>query len=95
MDQSRLSDYLALIKQHINTQEILLEYHSKVEAMVEIILSKDLINYPKDQLHNYLWVVSDLVIKAKELNEGLLGTLLNITSSIIKSEAPSFECWAE
>ena len=66
MDQNRLSDYLFLIKRQIASQEILLEYHSKVEAMLEMILLNDLTNFSTEKLHNYLWVISDLVGKAEE-----------------------------
>jgi hypothetical protein len=72
MDQNKVTDYLLLIKGLIDSQESLLEYHSKIEAMVEMALAKDLINYSAGKLHDYLWVVNDLVGKAKELNRELL-----------------------
>lgn len=80
MDQNRLPDCLSFIKHKIISQELLLEYHSKVDAMVEMIMSQDLIDYPMEKLHNYLWVISDLVKKAKQLNEELLNAMLRITT---------------
>lgn len=75
MDKSRLSDYLSFIKQQIASQEVLLEYHLKIEAMIEMILANNLTDFSKEKVHNYLWIISDLVCKAKEFNRGLLDTL--------------------
>lgn len=72
MDQSRRLNCFSLMKLQLASQEGLLEYHAKVEAMLEMILAKDLVDYPREKLHDYLWVVSELVGKAKELNWELL-----------------------
>lgn len=85
MDKNRLSDYTSLMKQHLISQEILLEYHSKVEAMVEMLLMKDLIVYPRAKMYDYLWVVSDLVGKARELNEALMDDLMYTMTSLAKA----------
>jgi len=86
MDPNRLTDYTSLIKHHLASLEVLLEYHAKVEAMVEVILSKDLTDISNEKLHNYLWVVSDLIVKAKELNEKLLDTLEKMVPLLSVSE---------
>lgn len=80
MDQSRLSDSTSEIKFQLASQEILFQYLSKVEAMVEILLAKDLIDYPSAKLHDYLLVISDLVDKARTLNEDLIGRMVRLYS---------------
>jgi hypothetical protein len=72
MDQSRQLNCLSLMKYQLASQEALLECHTKVKAMLEMILAKDLVDYPQAKLHDYLWAVSDLVGKARELNGELL-----------------------
>jgi len=68
------------------SQELLFEYLVKVEAMMEVILSKDLTDISNEKLHNYLWLVSDLIVKAKELNEKLLDTLEKMVPLLSVSE---------
>jgi hypothetical protein len=81
MDQVRLSEWPSLMQRQLAVQEVLLEYHFKLEAMVEMILTKDLIDYPPAMLHDYLWVVSDLIDKAKQVNEDLLDLTIGVMSS--------------
>jgi hypothetical protein len=49
MDHNRLSDQVLFIKQHvIPQQESLLDYLTKIEAMVEMLMVRDLMeDYPK------------------------------------------------
>jgi hypothetical protein len=90
MAVDRVSDLLLVIKHQMASQELLFEYLVKVEAMVEIILSKDLTDFSNEKLHNYLWCVSDLIVKAKELNEKLMDTLDKVTPLLNQSEAATF-----
>jgi hypothetical protein len=82
--------YLLLIKHLVNSQETLLEYQTKVEAMVEMVLAKDLIDYPTLKLHTYLWALSDVVGKAKSLSEDLMSALNRITTLLMHSGEPIF-----
>jgi hypothetical protein len=66
------------MRHQLASQEVLLASHAKVEAMLEMILAKDLVNYPQTKLHDYLWTVSDLVDKARKLNEELLDMLVRM-----------------
>lgn len=77
MDQDKQLICQSLIKRQLASQEALLGYHTKVEAMLEMMLAKDLVDYPYKKLHDYLWAVSDLVGKARELNVELLDMLVN------------------
>jgi len=74
------------MEHQLASQEVLLEYHAKVEAMLEMILAKDLVDYPQEKLHDYLWVVSDLVGKARKLNGELLDMLVGMMPSLEVSE---------
>lgn len=66
------------MRYQLASQEVLLEYHAKVEAMLEMILTKDLVDYPQAKLHDYLWAVSDLVGKARKLNGELLDMIVEM-----------------
>lgn len=88
MAENRISDYLLMIKQQAVSQEMLFEYLIKVEAMVEVILAKDLTDFSKERMHSYLWVVSDLVSKARLLNEDILDRLVKITPLLLDSDMP-------
>ncbi len=74
------------MKHQLASQEVLLEYHAKVEAMLEMLLAKDLVDYPQAKLHDYLWAVSDLVGKARELNGELLDMLVGMVPLLEVSE---------
>jgi hypothetical protein len=89
MAVDRISDLLLVIKHQMASQELLFEYIVKVEAMVEIILSKDLMDFSNEKLHNFLWIISDLIVKAKELNEKLMDISDKITPLLNQSEVLS------
>lgn len=72
----------------MDSQETLFEYLVKVEAMIEIVLAKDLGDFSKEKMHNYLWAVSDLVGKARELNDDLLDRLIRLTPLLLKFDVP-------
>lgn len=80
MEEIRLSESLPLIRAQLISQETLLEYQLKLESMIEMMLAKDLIEYPKTKLHDYLGVIGDLLDKSRELNENLIGVLVKIIS---------------
>ena len=82
MAQNIVSDYLKLINYLIHTQEILFEYHLKAEAMLEVLLDSNLHHCPKAVLYNYLWALSDIMVKAKNLNEPLLNGLIKLKNMV-------------
>ncbi len=91
MDHSKLSDYLFLIKHVVDSQEALLEYQSKVEFMIEMVLAKDLIDYPTLKLHVFFRALSDSVGRAVSFTEDLMSALNRITTLLMNSEEPTFE----
>jgi hypothetical protein len=68
--------YLSVIKQQVKSQETLMEYLSKLTAMLHIALNADSLDSSKSTLHDFLWVLNDLVNKAKETSECILSSLL-------------------
>ncbi len=87
MDQNQRLNFLSLTKSQFASQETLLEYHVKIEAMVEMMLTKDLLDYPREKLHDYLWTISDLIGKARKLNVALLDMVAKLMSLLEISEA--------
>lgn len=75
MSENRLLDYPSLIKHQLAAQEVLFEYHSKIEAMLEMILTNDGADFSREKLYYYLWAISDVVSSAKKLNVELLDML--------------------
>lgn len=88
MGHSKVSDYLLLIKYLVDSQESLLEYQMKVEAMVEMALKRDLIDYPTLKLHVYLRALGDSVGSAISFTEDLMRALNKITSLLMESGEP-------
>ena len=80
MDQKKLADYLFLIKYLAESQEVLLEYQTRVEAIIQLVVGNDLIDYPALKLHLYLRELSDSVERAVFLTEDVMGTLHRISN---------------
>ncbi len=80
MDHSKLSDYLFLIKHLVNSQETLFEYQSKVESMVQLVLERDLIDYPALKLHVFINELSDSVERAIYVTDDIMSALNGITN---------------
>jgi len=84
MAQNTLPDYLVIIKQQINSQQTLLQYYTEMESIVEMIIGKEMLRFPRAKLSEYLWKLSDLMSEAQELNEGIVKTLMEIDPSCLK-----------
>jgi hypothetical protein len=78
MDQGSLSNCYSTVKNQLALQEVLSQYLSKVDAMIEILLARDLIDFPSTKLHDYLLVMSDLVDKARSTNENSIDRLIKL-----------------
>ncbi len=76
MSQNILTEYLVFLNHQIASQEILLEYHLKAEAMLKMVLNSNLPSYSVSTIYHYLWSLSDIITQAKTLNEVLLNTLV-------------------
>jgi hypothetical protein len=67
---------LSVIKQQVRSQETLMEYLSKLTAMLHIALNADFLDSSKSIIHDFLWVLNDFANKAKEISECILNSLL-------------------
>jgi len=79
MGKDTLPEYLNFIKQHLNSQEQLLQYLFRAETQIELVLEQDLLTYPKSRLHDCLLMISDLIQKARALSESLMPAVNKIT----------------
>lgn len=71
---------LNLLDQQKTSHESLSECFLKAEALINVALSCDFLDYPETTVHSYLWVLSDIVGRAKKLNEESMNLLLNHAS---------------
>lgn len=79
MSKNTVSDYLPLINYQIIVHEALLDYHQKANAMLKVLLKADIAKEAASTIHDYLWGLSDNIVRAKYLNEQLLDDLMKIT----------------
>ncbi len=80
MNPSILTEYLMFINHQIISQEKLLEYHLQADSLLKVLLASNLSSHSYLTIHNYLWVLSDIIHEVKDLNEGLLNTLIKVMS---------------
>jgi len=88
MDQKKVSDYLFLIKCLIDSQEALLNYHSKVENVVEIMIENDLNDYPTLTLHLDLKELRGAVATATCITKDMISALNRITTLFMYAGEP-------
>lgn len=78
MNQNKPSEYpLGMISQLI-FQENLFQYLPKVDAMVEALPAKELIDCPNTKLHDYMLVISELIDNPKSFKEDFLDRLVKL-----------------
>ncbi len=85
MDGKKVTDYQFLIKIIADAEESLLEYQAKFEAMIEIVLERDLIDYPALKLHVYIRELNDSIDRSLRLTEDLTSALNRIISLLMNS----------
>lgn len=76
MADNRINEFSSLINQQIKSLEIFNEYISKAEAILHLALQEDFLDNPKSVIHDCLWLLSDLVVQARQLNSVALDVLL-------------------
>jgi hypothetical protein len=76
MASNSVNDLLCLINQQVEFQENLSEHLHKAEAMTHVALGDDFLDCPQLIAHYYIWVLSDIIVKAKMINEQSLDILL-------------------
>lgn len=76
MAEQSLTHLISLINQQTDEQEDLSEYLAKADALAQIAVTTEFLELSEFVVHNYLWVLSDIISQAKELNERSLNTLI-------------------
>lgn len=81
MAESIVTQLSSLINHQVDSHQNLAIYLSKVDALVQVAMkSQDVLGILS---HDYLWVLSDIVGQARDLNENSLSFLLKIPSSLM------------
>ncbi len=80
MAEHSITQLLSIINQQIDSQEKLNTYLSKVETLLEFAMSDGFLGYSTASIYYYIWVVSDIVERAKISNEESLNVLLKSIS---------------
>jgi hypothetical protein len=76
MAENSLTDLVLLINHQTSHQERLSEHLSKAQALLNVALGEDFLNYNKSIINDYLSTLSGLIEQAKMISEQLLDTLL-------------------
>jgi len=83
MAERSVNQFPSLINQQFKTQEALFERLTQAEALASIALSEGFLNEERYRIHNYLWVLFDLIVEARGFSEQLLNGLLSKDSVVI------------
>jgi hypothetical protein len=76
MATSRIDEITSLINKQVEFQEKIKEHLLKAEAIANVALSDDFLNYKQSVIHAYLWTLCDMVSKSKNLHEKAFNDLL-------------------
>jgi hypothetical protein len=76
MAEHSITQLLSIINQQIDSQESLNTYLLKAETLLEIAMNDGFLSYSTASIYYYLWVLSDVVEKARKFNEDSLNILL-------------------
>jgi hypothetical protein len=70
-----------LINKQLAFQEKVQEYLTKTEAIANVALSEDFLDFEKSVIHAYLWALCDMIAEMKRHNECALDELLKNNSN--------------
>ena len=76
MAEYSVSYLLNLINAQVKLLENINICLSKAEALAQMTLSDDFLDYSNVSIYNFLWALSDIIEQAKRLNEKSLNALL-------------------
>lgn len=80
MKQSILTEVQVSINDQIISQEHLLEYHERAGNLLKALLDADLRHYSHERIRLCLWVLSNILRSARDLNEVLLSASFKTVS---------------
>ena len=81
MANESLSQLRALINSQIEKHTIIREQLSKAEALTKVALDTDFSEFPQFVIHDYFWILSDLIEESLGLNEKGLDLLLEFSKT--------------
>ncbi|HXH54902.1 MAG TPA: hypothetical protein VNK03_04070 [Gammaproteobacteria bacterium] len=90
MDNTSVSNYFTLIKQQFSLQEQLRGHHLKIESLIGLMLTRDLLTYKTAKLQHALLVVCDLNNSVIKLSEAAMNNFIAINALLTNPEAPPF-----
>lgn len=76
MAENNLTQFLSLINQQVESRETLNEHLSKAGALAQIAMGDDFFDQSPLILHHFVWIMSDVIERAKTINEQSLDDLL-------------------
>lgn len=76
MTHPSINELSAFINQQIQSIEALSEQLLKAEALTHVTLGEDFLEFSDATIHHYLWVISDILRQARNINECALDALL-------------------
>jgi len=85
LDQS-LSQYRLLINRQIQVQNSVRDQLSKAEALTKVALETHFLKFPQFIIHDYLWVINDLIEDALGLGEKGLDSLIEASKKELDVE---------
>lgn len=63
-------------KQQLEYHEMQRNYLSQAEAMIQVALSREFLEFSEHIVHDYLWALSDVIKNARKFNEHSLNFLV-------------------
>lgn len=77
-----VDEFTCLIKKQLEFQEKSHEYLLKTEAIANVALSDDFLDFDKSMIHAYLWALCDMIGEMKHHNECAIDDLLKNNASL-------------
>lgn len=87
MAKHSIPNYVALLNEQIAVSQLLSEYHDQADALLDVALEDNFFQKDPLMLHRFFCNVSDVIKKARRLNDDFLDVLLKIISAIANNDS--------
>lgn len=78
---TNISDFKSFLNETVVELQLIFEHHGKADSILEVALTGDFAQKPALIIHNFLWALSDIVNQAKNLNENLLNSMVDVVET--------------
>jgi hypothetical protein len=78
MDSASLSQLVNQINQQTNTQENLKQRLAEAEALTQVLMATDFLDFSKSTMFNYVSAINEIVTQSKLLSEQMFDALLEL-----------------